>query len=235
MQDLCDSQNVAIHDVNHTHKNVHKQYMNSVTTAACGKQIHANQHLEECIPPSSFSYEMLQPLLADQAKLLSQGNKNKTGFFDKGSANMEEQENDNSSTLYKEFDGNKTLSNVVTVQSDNSVPVFSYMYIEPCLTTHEICTLEGNKTELGLWKGHNVMSEISLKINAADSHITTASFDRVTTVDLDLFLNQNYYHNNNFAIECYNQAVDGQLQKNLVNAMNNEPHKFGFCPLTPLE
>ena len=78
LQDLCDSQNVVILDINHTHRNVHKQHTNSVSNAAHGKQSHANQHLEECKPPPSCSDEMLQPLLADQAKLSFQGNINQS-------------------------------------------------------------------------------------------------------------------------------------------------------------
>ena len=95
---------------------------------------------------------MLQPLLPDQAKLSLQGSKNKIVFYE-GSANMEEQKTDNSSTLHKEVDGNESLNNVITVQSDNVVPALTDMYKELHLAAHEICTLEGNKNGIGSLDG----------------------------------------------------------------------------------
>ena len=124
--------------------------MISVPNDVCAKQNHVNQQLEDYKPACSCSYEMLQSLLAGQAKLLLQGNKNKTGFFDEGSANMEEQETDNLSTLCKEVDGNQTLSNVVQTM----LFLYSLTCIkESCLDTYVIYTLEGNKNGIGALDG----------------------------------------------------------------------------------
>ena len=57
--------------------------------------------------------------------------------------------------------------------------------------------------------------------------------DQVTTDKLDLLLDQNCDHNISSTIECDIMAT--HEKQSLINIMNNKPHKFGFCPLTPLE
>ena len=57
--------------------------------------------------------------------------------------------------------------------------------------------------------------------------------DQVTTHNLDLLLDQSYDHNTSSTIECDTMAA--HEQKKFINVMNNEPYKFGFCPLTPPE
>ena len=88
-----------IHDVNHMHKSVNEQGMNSVLSAKCTNRNCANQYLEECKSLPSHSHDMLQPLLADLAKPSLQGNKNKTGSFGGESIDMEERDNDSAINL----------------------------------------------------------------------------------------------------------------------------------------
>ena len=72
------------------------------------------------------------------------------------------------------------------------------------------------------------------QINDADNFIITAeTCAQVTTANLDLFLDQNYDHNIASTIEC--DTLITHDNKNIINAISNEPHKFGFCPLNPLE
>ena len=51
-------------------------------------------------------------------------------------------------------------------------------------------TLESNKNGIGALDGLKChIRDQFRRINAVDSHITAASFDQVSTVDLDLLLN----------------------------------------------
>ena len=66
---------------------------------------------------------------------------------------MEEQDNENMSTLYQEVDYNNTFSNMVKVQTDDVGSMISDMYGKPHLALQEICTLEGNKNKTGFLEG----------------------------------------------------------------------------------
>ena len=134
--------------------------MNRVYIQYCAKSAkfnnknHAKQHSEECKSLPSCSYDMLQAVLAVQAKPSLQGNKNKTGSFDGESINMEERDNDSASTSKKVIDDNKTFDVMVNDQSENVTHDIADMYKEPHL---------GNKTKMGLWVGTNVMSEMKIR------------------------------------------------------------------------
>ena len=81
LQDLCDSQDVDIHDEIHTTESVVDHSAKSVLAVAdCVEFIPMKQRLQECKPPLSYSKKILQPLLANQTKHTLDGNKNKTGF-----------------------------------------------------------------------------------------------------------------------------------------------------------
>ena len=177
---------------------------------------------------------MLQPSLAAQVKPSLQGNKNKTGSFDGEYMNMEEWGNDSASTPQKVVDDNKTFDVMVNDQSGNGTHVISDMHKEPHLAPLINCTLEGNKNENGSLDGSQVHVRNKHQKNCLDNfNITAETCDQVTTDNLDLLLAQNYDDNISSTIECDTMAT--HEQKNFINVMNNEPQRFVFCPLTPLE
>ena len=69
--------------------------------------------------------------------------------------------------------------------------------------------------------------------NLGNFNTTAGACDKVITDNSNLVLDQNYDHNILSTIEC--DLIATHDQNNLINAVNSEPHKFGFCPLTPLK
>ena len=95
-------------------------------------------------------------------------------------------------------------------------------------------TLEGNKNGNGSSDGYQCHVRNENQKNGLDNfNMAAKTCDQVTTDKLDLLLDQNYDPNISSTIECDIMAT--HEKQNLINIMNNQPHKFGFCPLTPLK
>ena len=113
-----------VHDVHHTCKSANQQGVHSVPSAKFNSKNHTKQNSQEC---KSCSYDMLQPVLAVEAKPSLQGNKNKTGSFHGGSINIEERDNDSASTSQKVIGDNKTFNVMVNDQFGNVTYVIADM------------------------------------------------------------------------------------------------------------
>ena len=234
LQNLRHSQNDVIHNENHVCISVNEQSVNSVPSARFNDINGVEQHLEECKPLPSRSDDMSQPLLAVQAKSLFKGNKNKTGFLDRESIGMEERENDIPPTPQREIGDIKTCDAMANDQSDKFTYGTSDMYKQPHLAFSKNSILAGNKNKNGSLEGSELHVRNQSKNCCLGNFNTTAgACDKVITDNSNLVLDQNYDHNILSTIEC--DLITTHDQKNLINAVNSEPHKFGFCPLTPLK
>ena len=234
LQNLCDSQNNGIHDVIHTCTDDFVRAVHSVPNDEFKVKNYAKQGSVECKPSPSCSNAMSQPILATQTKPVFLENKNKTGLLLGDRINMEEQTNGRLSTSHTKINESDIFDTTFGRQLDGVVYSTSDVHRESQLTPLEIDTLVGNKNGNGLSDGVEVqVSSLSPNNHIHNFNITDGAYDRVTTDNLDLLLDQNYDLNILDTIEGGTTITKNQ--KNVINVMNNKLHTFGFCPLTSLE
>ena len=177
---------------------------------------------------------MSQPLLAAQAKCLFKGNKNKTGFLDRESIYMEERANDSPPTPQRVIGDIKTCDAMANDQSDNFTYGISHMHKQSHLAPSKNSNLAGNKNKNRSLEGSELHARNQNQNSCLSNFNTTAgACDKVFTDNSNFVFDQNYDHNILSTTEC--DFIATHDQKNLINAINNEPHNFGFCPLTPLK
>ena len=234
LQNLCDSQDDIVHEGIHVCTGVYGKGGHSVPNNNFRVPTCEQQHLVECKPSPSCSHDVLQPMLAVRANYSLQGNKNKTGFLAGDSINMEEQKNGSSQTLHNDVAQIKTFDAKNNHQLYDGNLNASDLHIKSQLTSFQIGTLAGNKNGNGLSDGLQVqVRSLSPKHHTHEVNITAGACAQVTTDNLDTLFDQNYDPNILPTVE--GDVTVPQSQKILVNSINNEPHTFGFCPLTPLD
>ena len=238
LQELNDSQDNASHNIMSTRQCLPTK--DNASLLLYDKSVHREwrkQRSQECKPPPCFGIS--QPVLARQEKFIFAGNKNKTGFLDRGSADIK-QNVDMPSLVVSVAMTNVTspTKNLgdqnMTFDSASNHVFISGGHWKPNLAVSKI-HLEGNKNEIGSLDGFSAQVRDKNKKNVVVEVDTIAgASDFVSTADSHAVIDRNYDLNSLQLTECDDMPLPVSNSE-IFNVVTNQRHKFGFCPLSKLQ